>query len=170
MEFSQDVIQEMNAYVADNNLQDFISVNPDVVTMLSEEPEQRFEARISPASGSNDETFCVSMQDTNPKTRELEFSYGLPFTATLDNTWTPREVLCYFRSMLNDCVVLCESLHEFITSTRQLSCHCFEINRGLEQLGVCPISVASEVANVAARAASPRKKVSVYLKEVPNDK
>lgn len=170
MEFSQEVIQEMNAYVVDNKLQESISVKPDGVTMLSEDSEQRFEARISPASGSNNETFCVCMQDTSHKTRELEFSYGLPFTATLDNTWTPREVLCYIRSMLNDCIVLCESLHKFITSARQLSCHCFEINRGFEQLGVYPISVASEIANVAALAASPRKKVSVYLKEVPNDK
>lgn len=166
MEFSKDVIQEMAAYVAGNNLQDFINIKPDVVTMLSEEPEQRFEARISPASGSNNEMFCVHMQDTNPKARELGFSCGLPISITLDTTWAPREILCYSRMMLEEYVHLCETLHEFIRSSRQLACHCFEINRGYKQLGVCTINVATEIATVAARAASPLKAVAVSVQSL----
>ena len=111
--------------------------------------------------------FCVRLEDVDPQERELGFSYGLPFAVSLDNTWSPRELLSYIRSLLNDIVCASVRLCTAIRSVRELSMSCFEINRAYSQMGVREIKVAESVANISARAAL-GEVVSISVQEVSN--
>lgn len=169
MTFTDEQLTDFNGYVADNNLHEYINVHANCIQMKSE--CGRFVASIKPLRAeipaSDGLAFCVMIEDVDPQERELGFSYGLPFAVSLDNTWSPRELLSYIRSLLNDIVCASVRLRTAIRNVRELSMSCFEINRAYSQMGVREIKVAESVANMSARAAL-GKVVSISVQEVSN--
>ena len=166
MEFTEETLGAMRAYVKDNGRESTVEVSPGEARLSSWDNGKRFRAAVRPSPGGS---FMVTVEDSAPEERELGFPYGLPFTVELAGTWEAREVLHYVRSLLSDYMALSMGVREFVRACREMSCRVYELNRGYGQLGVKPVDVASGAATVAARAASPGKRVEVSVREVPGE-